>query len=608
MPEPTQKNKRYMPGIDGLRALAVLAVIAYHLNLGWTPGGLLGVGIFFVLSGYLITDIIATEYLRTGKIDFRKFWIRRARRLLPALLSMLFVVILWILLFEHSFLLDLWGNLLSVLLYFSNWWLIFHKVSYFAQFGPPSPLNHLWSLAVEEQFYLLWPLLLLAGLRFIGKRNILLRFILGAAALSAILMALLYTPGQDPSRVYYGTDTRAFSLLIGAALALVWPSRKLSIHLPREPRIALDIAGTTGLVGILLLIVLTSQFDSFLYRGGMVLLSVCTALLVAALAHPASKLGSIMGWKPLRWIGVRSYGIYLWHFPVIVLTHPSQTTGDASWLGWMQFALIIILASLSWHFIEEPVRQGAFKTWKEKLALPAVSWKRTTLLQKSILGCSAAAILIILFTVVIPGFQKLEAGQEKKAEHAYVHPQPEKTEKPKDQQKDNAKPKAPPKKDPKPAAKPEDHRITVIGDSVMVNVAPYLKKKFPDATVDAKIGRQLTDAPKVIDQMKSKGSLGDTIVIGLGTNGPFSKQQLISVLNEAGKDKNIVLINSKVPRPWEKEVNQTIQEVAAHHPHTKLVNWNQASNGQSSYFYEDGVHLKPKGALAYARLVERALN
>ncbi|MDM5200702.1 acyltransferase family protein [Fictibacillus enclensis] len=605
MPEPTQKSKRYMPGIDGLRALAVLAVIAYHLNLGFAPGGLLGVGIFFVLSGYLITDIIATEYLRTGKIDFKKFWIRRARRLLPALLSMLFFVIVWILMFERSFLLDLWGNMLSVLLYVSNWWLIFHKVSYFAQFGPPSPLNHLWSLAVEEQFYLIWPLLLLTGLRFIGNRKVILRFILGAAVLSAVLMAVLYTPGQDPSRVYYGTDTRAFSLLIGAALALIWPSRKLSIHLPREPRIALDMAGTIGLVGILLLIMLTSQFDSFLYRGGMVLLSICTALLVAALAHPATKLGSVMGWQPLRWIGVRSYGIYLWHFPVIVLTQPSQTAEHSSWLGWVQFGIIILLATISWHFIEEPVRRSALNTGQEKRTVTGFSWKRATLFQKSILGCSALAVLIMLYTVVVPGIQKLEAAQEKKEAQKYVHPVPETPKK-----KPSHNEKEHPEKDPKPspAPKQEDHRITVIGDSVMVNVAPFLKKKFPGATVDAKIGRQLTDAPKVIDQMKAKGSLGDTIVIGLGTNGPFSKQQLISVLNDAGKDKNIVLINSKVPRPWEKEVNQTIQEVASHHPHTKLVNWNQASNGQSSYFYEDGVHLKPEGALAYARLVERAVN
>ncbi|MCK6258670.1 acetyltransferase [Fictibacillus sp. KIGAM418] len=617
MPEPTQKNKRYMPGIDGLRAFAVLAVIAYHLNLGWAPGGLLGVGIFFVLSGYLITDLIIAEYHRTGKIDFKQFWIRRARRLLPALLSMLALVILWVLLFERSFLLDLWGNVLSVLMYVSNWWLIFHKVSYFAQFGPPSPLNHLWSLAVEEQFYLIWPLVLLLGLRYIKNNRLILGSILVAAILSAIAMAMIYTPGVDPSRVYYGTDTRAFSLLIGAGLAIIWPSRKLSTRLPKEQRKALDIVGTLSLFGILLLIGFTSQFDSFLYRGGMVILSIFTLFVVAALAHPSSRLGMAMGWKPLRWIGVRSYGIYLWHFPVIVLTNPAQENAHPSaWLRIAQFALILILATLSWHFIEEPIRQGALKRWRAKLNMTAHSWKRATLVQKSILGCSAAVIVVIFFTVVIPQLHKLEAGQKKKAEQAIMHPEPVKPkEKPKHEQpKPEEKPKPKPdqkpdsKPSPVPPPKPVDERISVIGDSVMVNVAPYIKEKFPKATVDAKIGRQLKDASDVIDHMKANGSLGHTVVIGLGTNGPFSKDQLVNVLDKVGKDKEIVLINSQVPRSWEKQVNRTLAEVASSHPHTKLVNWNQASNGQTSYFYNDGVHLKPRGASAYAKLVESAVN
>lgn len=626
MPKPTQKNKRYMPGIDGLRAFAVLSVIAYHLNLGWAPGGLLGVGIFFVLSGYLITDLIIAEYTSTGKVDFKQFWIRRAKRLLPALLSMLILVILWVLLFERSFLLDLWGNVLSVLMYVSNWWLIFHKVSYFAQFGPPSPLNHLWSLAVEEQFYLVWPLVLLIGLKYIKNTKYILRFILTAAIVSAIAMAVLYTPGEDPSRVYYGTDTRAFSLLIGAALAIVWQSRKLSTRLPKEQRKALDMVGVLSIFGILLMIGFTTQFDSFLYRGGMVILSIFTVFLVAALAHPSSRLGMVMGWKPLRWIGVRSYAIYLWHFPVIVLTNPGQENAQPStWLGVTQFALIILLATLSWHFIEEPVRHGALKRWRAKLNVTAHSWRRATLVQKSILGCSAAVIVVIFITVIAPALHKLEVGQEKKAEQAIMHPEAAKPvekdkdkekpkpkdEQPKSEEKEKAKPKQE-DKDTKPASskpvKPADKQISVIGDSVMVNVTPYIKEKFPSAKVDAKVGRQLKDAPAVIDQMKANGSLGHIVVIGLGTNGSFSKDQLLKVLDKVGKDKEIVLVNSQVPRPWENEVNKTLQEVATSHPHTKLVNWNQASEGQTSYFYNDGVHLKPEGASAYANLLESAVN
>ncbi|MDA8227583.1 MAG: acyltransferase, partial [Desulfitobacterium hafniense] len=310
----------YMPGLDGLRALAVFAVIAYHLNLTWVPGGLLGVSLFFVLSGYLITNILLKQWEQSGAIDLKDFWLRRARRLLPALFVMLAGVMSWVMLCAPERMAGLKQEALAAVFYTSNWYLIFHQVSYFESFGPPSPLGHLWSLAVEEQFYLFWPLLLGLGLRYLRQRKWIIGVTMAVALTSAAAMALIYIPGQDPSRVYYGTDTRAFALLVGAVLAMVWPSRKMNPDLSGKKRLALDVAGGLGLLVVLLMIGKTNQYQTSLYQGGLLLYSVAAAGLVAVLAHPASYLGRLFGWGPLRWLGECSYGIYLWHYPVIILT------------------------------------------------------------------------------------------------------------------------------------------------------------------------------------------------------------------------------------------------------------------------------------------------
>src|SRR5918997_1317426 len=284
-----------MPGLDGLRAIAVLAVVAYHLDFGWAPGGLLGVGVFFTLSGYLITDLLLGTKAATGSLRLGEFWIRRARRLLPALFLMMAVVVAWITLFERSFIAGLRGDVIAATFYVSNWWNIAREASYFARFGPPPPLEHLWSLAVEEQFYLIWPWLVWLGLRLTRKRPVaagvtLTGLALGLSTVSVIAMWVLYQPGVDPTRVYEGTDTRAFGLLIGAALAMVWPSRELRADsINYLGRLLIDGAGVVGLVVIGILIWRTSEYSPFLYKGGIVLLSVATVLVLTALVHPASR-------------------------------------------------------------------------------------------------------------------------------------------------------------------------------------------------------------------------------------------------------------------------------------------------------------------------------
>jgi peptidoglycan/LPS O-acetylase OafA/YrhL len=395
MPEPVRSGQRYMPGLDGLRALAVLAVIAFHEQLGWAPGGLLGVGVFFTLSGYLITDLLLGQWAARGRLALGDFWARRARRLLPALFVMLVMVTAWMSLADRARLAGLRGAVIAAATYSSNWYLIAAHQSYFARFAAPAPLDHLWSLAVEEQFYLAWPWLLLLGLICLRRARrgrpggvpwLALPTLVLAAA-SAVAMLALYHPGFDPTRVYEGTDTRASGLLIGAALAMAWPSRRATPgalaagHHPamdavsasnsaairrlvsrstriRAGRIALDAGGLAGLVVIFLMVWRTGQYSPFLYRGGLVLLSAATAAVIAAAATPDVVTGRVLGWAPLRWLGVRSYGIYLWHYPVIVLTTPVNSASDLLRAAW-QTAITVVLAALSWHFVEEPVRRGA---------------------------------------------------------------------------------------------------------------------------------------------------------------------------------------------------------------------------------------------------------
>ncbi len=345
--------------------MAVLAVIAYHINVPGAQGGMLGVGVFFTLSGYLITDLLLAHWDRFGSMGLGTFWLRRARRLLPALFLMLIVVSVWVAVFDAGQLAQVRRQVIAAALYVGNWSTIAQHGSYFARFAAPLPLDHLWSLAIEEQFYLIWPWVLLLGVRAVrNRRRLALLALLGAAA-SAFVMGQLYHSGYDPTRAYEGTDTRAFALLIGAALAMVRPSRTAGGAAGLSIANILDGLGIAGLVAIAVLIWRTNAFSTFLYPWGFVLLSVATALVVAAVVNPASRLGEILGWSPLRWLGVRSYGIYLWQWPIIVLANPNAT-GFNILRAVPEVAGTLLIASLSWKYVEEPIRQGALgRLWRQ---------------------------------------------------------------------------------------------------------------------------------------------------------------------------------------------------------------------------------------------------
>lgn len=398
-----------MPGLDGLRAIAVLGVISYHLGLGAVPGGLLGVSVFFTLSGYLITDLLLDQHA-AGRLSLTSFWVARARRLLPALGLMLTIVTAWVTIVGPHQTTAFRTAVGSAALYVNNWWLVLRDVSYFAQFEAPGPLNHLWSLSVEEQFYIVWPILVLLGCRVLRGPARRLRPRLGAAILalalmSSAVMALLYRATGDPSRVYYGTDTRAAELLVGAALAAVWPSRSLQRRVTAAARTTIDAVGSVGLVVIAVMFLRAEALSPFLYRGGFLLLSLSVGLVVASVVHPASRLGPVVGCRPMRWIGARSYGLYLWHVPIIILTTPSGATGPSLARGTLQAAATVAVAGLSWRFVEDPIRHGALgRVWARRSSWSRRPWQGVTPLGGAVLAggtCVLAAALAGLAGVAV---------------------------------------------------------------------------------------------------------------------------------------------------------------------------------------------------------------
>lgn len=585
-----QAKKRYIPGIDGLRAISVLAVIAYHLDLKWAQGGLLGVGVFFVLSGYLITDQLLMEWKWNKDVSVWSFWMRRFRRLLPAMLCMLLLVALWLIITDPARLLSLRGDFISSIVYVNNWYLIFHEVSYFERFGPASPIGHLWSLSIEEQFYVVWPIALLIGLRFAPRRGKLMLWVLILAAVSALAMTLLYVPGTDPSRVYYGTDTRAFAILIGASLAVAWPSWKLSERISHSARTSLDVIGAFGLLVLILLIYRTNEYDDALYQYGFLYLSLVTAVIIAVLVHPVSSLGKMLGSRPLTWIGKRSYSLYIWHYPVIILMKPEGSSEGLDFAQIMLRLMIIVLLSVvSYEFIEEPIRRGNFR----------VKWRaiRHHGRFKPMMGLSITLIVFFVAQSWISDAMKVqpESAQPLSTQQTVENEDPESMV-------------------PYPISTEDKHEekwsesinygegITLIGDSIALDVDSYVKELLPGIVVDGKVGRQMTQVQQVVDELQSRGQLGDRIIIELGSNGVFNKSKLRSLLDSL-QDKQLYLVTTRVPRSWQDSVNRAIKEIANEYPNVNIIDWYSASENKSELFAHDGVHLTPDGAKYYASLL-----
>lgn len=594
---PASKS-RYIPALDGLRALAVLAVIAYHMGMAWAPGGLLGVTVFFVLSGYLITSLLLIEWDTTKKINLPQFWLRRVRRLMPAIIFVIACTAALCIVFDHSLLTKLRDDMWAALLWMTNWWYIFQDVSYFNALGAPSPLTHFWSLAIEEQFYLIWPVVLFLAHKFSVKRTTMRNATLVLALLSALEMALLFDPQADPSRVYYGTDTRAFSLLIGAWLAFVWPSHQLgaqkSVHLSKQVRTVLDGVGLAALIGLVILMACVDGFSPFLYRGGNLLASILTAIVIAVMVHPASLLGRLAGLKPFVWIGKRSYGMYLWHYPLLLLMNPLTFTGETPW--WMylvQLAIIFACAEFSYHFVENPVRKGSIGKFVKGLRsgeISASSW-----LQQHIIPTAAAGLLTI-FTVggliIVPPTSALEGGDLLKQEGAQTAGIPE----------------APPEGETAPAAAEQPKLdVLMIGDSVSVRTIPYFEEAFPYGAIDSAVNRQLYVGRDLYNAYAQQGIVGTVVVFALGTNGVATDEQLDELMESVGSDKQVFLVNTRSPQSWTDETNAAQARAAERYGNVRIIDWYGASASHDEYFDGDGTHLTEEGAQAYINLIHDAV-
>ncbi len=616
-----QKNN-YMPGLDGLRALAVFAVIAYHLNLPFVPGGFLGVTLFFVLSGYLITDLLLSEWQRSNKISLKGFFIRRGKRLLPSVLFLLLCIAAYISVFQPEFLTNFKSEVLPAMFFFSNWWNIFHGVPYFSTFETPSLLTHFWSLAVEVQFYLVWPVLIIFGQRFIKRKWLNFTLIAIGAAASAILMAVLYQPGFDPSRIYYGTDTRVFSLLLGACLAFAYPSINMAKFVQKKSvHIILDLAGLFALLSILFMTYYITQYDGFLYLGGMFLFSAACVVLVAAAASPATRIGKIFSNKPLQFIGKISYGVYLWQFPVIVLSNSLvQTTSVNLLLSVFQVTATILLATLSYYLIERPIRNSSIiaslrkKTFHDYcLSCLHAPWRVKT----------AALLVTALILITGIGLLKVQAAPDTGTDDPVASPSQAVSAEPSPSPLSSPSPEAAPAPaspsispsdtpEASPSIVPEkivpsDLNITIIGDSVTLDVAPYLQKYYPNMTVDAIVGRQFYQVDTVINDLLEKNQLASMVVIELGTNGSFSEAQMRAVIELLGSDRKIVFVNSQVPKPWCAAVNSTLAKVSAEYTNTVVADWYSSSVSKSDYFYKDGVHPNKTGSPVLAKVIADAI-
>jgi len=614
-------NHRYIPGLDGIRALAVLAVIAYHFNFRWASGGFLGVDIFFVLSGYLITSTILPVQGEQVTINLRKFWIGRFRRLVPAAYVMIMTSVVWVMLFHKELLNTIRGDALSSIFYSSNWWFIYHKLSYFDSFGSPSPLKNLWSLAIEEQFYLLWPIVLIVGLSIFKKQRKFSNMIFIGAICSAFLMAILYQPGSDPSRIYYGTDTRSFELLIGCWLAFVWPMKRLSTKkLSTKHVYELNSIGVISFLIFIGSILFVDEYQTFLYRGGMFLFCINAALFIACVCHPASFLGKLLSWKPLCWIGSRSYGIYLWHYPIIVLGTPVYEIGNpAYWRVALQLVLIVLLAEISYRFIEMPIRkQGLRAYFKQYLVIHPNRWRNFSIARK--IATAMLALFLLVFFTGMTGIVG-EAQQDSKdhyptnikitgAQQDTVNDtQQQHTDKEVDITADHNDETAQSAQDEShetPSKEPYKE-LLAIGDSVMIDIAKRLHTLYPNITIDGKIGRQVSQAVELVPSYARFNQEDKAVIIQLGTNGYFSNEQIDKLLG-AFSQAQIYVVNTRVPRPWEAKVNTALANKAQEYANITLIDWHAAALNHPEYFAPDGVHLEPQGVEALTNLIQQAID
>ncbi|WP_129784245.1 acyltransferase family protein [Promicromonospora panici] len=618
-----------IPGLDGLRALAVVAVVAFHLAPAWVPGGFLGVDVFFVVSGFLITTLLLREITSTNRIRLPRFWVRRARRLLPALGLVLITCIPVARLVEPDLTVGIGRQLLGALTFSTNWVEIAAGTDYFDE-TQPELLRILWSLAIEEQFYLLWPVLLVVLLVTVRSAAWRVRVVLAAALVSVLAMTLLFTPlygpGADPTRVYYGTDTHAFGLLLGAAMTLRWAKASPVLQGARA-----RVLPPLALAGLIALVLLLRSDSPLTYPLGLLAASLLALVLVLACDAARTEptwFTALLEVGVLRWVGERSYGIYLWHWPVVcvVTAAVGAQPGTVWWavaIG-LTVVLTVVLAAASYRWVELPVRRlgfrGALRTAvgavRQAAAVPKVAVVITVL---AVMGTGAAVASAPERTAAELA---VEAGVQAGAEAQAAAAAREGAREPAAPGAQGRHPgasrspdePAPTSRTSLPAAEPfganKGAQVSGFGDSVLSAALPAILARYPRAQIDAVPNKDWLDAEQMIRRAKREGHLRDTVLLSFGTNSGFqldgSPEAAKRVLDMIGPDRRVVLVNTVGISYWVPDANKTLDRVAAGRENVVIADWHALVGEQPGLLHSDATHPNMQGIEAYTDLVERS--
>jgi peptidoglycan/LPS O-acetylase OafA/YrhL len=578
----TKRGIQYIPAIDGLRALAVIAVMFYHLGFSWIPGGFLGVDLFFVISGYVITRLLLDSIAQSGGLDLRGFYIARARRLLPALLFTVVTTTIAIGIWAPDTIKRFVTDMPFALTGTMNWWLVAREQDYFESIGRPPLLQHTWSLAVEAQFYLVWPLILYFILKKLGKNRIPFAALLIAAAsgiaLLIVSLSLDASSSSDVSHIYFGTDTHSIGLFLGAALAVSWIPQNFTTTLTKQAQNFIDGVGVFGFIGILATFLFIDESDPTLYKIAFPLAAIFGAAIIMSVVHPASRFAPVLENPVLLWIGQRSYAIYLWHWIIFQVTRPTVDLAGQTWaLYSLRILIVFALADISLRYVEIPIRRGALKYW-----LKGLKYRTKKERSRQTRFFISIFVLVLALSSVV-SVRAISIGNEQRVAI--------------EESLNSSEVSAP---------NPSSEGIWLTGDSVILGIRTSLNEVAPVSLINARIGRQ---APELLDVMKRDlAQAGDSpVIFNLGNNGLLQEEVVREIFELVKSQSSIIVVNTAVPRPWRDSNNSLLSQVASQYSNVRVIDWNSVSEGRPEYFAPDGVHLVPAGVEAYVSEIKKYL-
>jgi len=574
-----RKSTRHISSIDGLRAIAVTAVVLYHLGISWIPGGFLGVDLFFVISGYVITRLILDSINQSSALDLRAFYAARIRRIYPGFLFMVISTIIFIGVWAPEAIKRFLSDLPYALSGTINWALVARNQDYFETIGRAPLLQHTWSLAVELQFYLIWPIILLTVLKYFGKKNVariaLIIAIISGTILFLVSLQLDQANSAKVSHIYFGTDTHSLGLFLGSALAVSWIPQNLSANITKRAQDVIDGIGVVGLLGLISTFLFIDESNASLYQIAFPLAAIFGCLVIISLVHPASRFAPIISTPPFRWIGQRSYGIYIWHWVIFQVTRPSVDLSGETWALYLARVLLVLaLADISLRWVEIPFRQGQVQTWFRGMKYR--SSKERVRQQISVL-VSIIAVLAVTTSISVSAINK--SNQISQVVNEELTDQEE-----------------------SPVDLGSTTGLWVTGDSVILGIRSKLENKEHISLVNARVGRQ---APELLAVMRVDQSSvpSSPVIFNLGNNNALSEQTVVEIFEVIKNQPQIIVVNTAVPRPWRDSNNAIISKVASNYANVKLVDWDRISKDRPELFAPDGVHLSPMGSDVYVDLV-----